>query len=231
MAQSSTVTLYCKNEFCNNSNSLSESLKIQDAQIVKKYAWAKEYACDKCHARFYICSICQSSGEKPFLRVKQMLYCHSKKHSIEEIKESSTVFIQNKEPMQCSTSNSQITDMKRKGETNMMLLKNSKKVKNVSVHTKKPSLATNEEIQTMSEDNYDRKESYKYYKQNIGTDNGPSYLVGVANFEMDSAYCHMSMDETSIHLQMAKFIRTLSCNQRMTFASILSKVDKTQKKM
>ena len=69
MAQSSRVTLYCKNEFCNNSKPLSESLKIQDAQIVKKYAWAKEYACDKCHARFYICSICQSSGEKPFFRV------------------------------------------------------------------------------------------------------------------------------------------------------------------
>ena len=92
-------------------------------------------------------------------------------------------------------------------------------------------MATNEEIQSISEDNYDRKESYKYYKQNIGTDNVPSYLVGVANFEMDGAYCHMSMDETSIHLQMAKFIRTLSCNQRMTFASILSKVDKMQEKI
>ena len=108
-------------------------MKIQDAQIIKKYAWAKEYACVKCHARFYIRSICQSSGEKPFLTVKQMLYHHSKKHYIEEVKESSTVFIQNIEHMQCSISNSQITYTKQKGEKKDA----TEKFKNVSVNTKK----------------------------------------------------------------------------------------------
>ena len=55
-------------------------------------------------------------------------------------------------------------------------------------------------------------------------------MVGVANFETNNAHHHMSTDETTIYLEMAKFTSTLSRNQRLRFASILSKVDKMHKK-
>ena len=115
-------------------------------------------------------------------------------------------------------------NMKQKGGYDIVQVGMSKKVKQINKIGNSLSSVLNEDNITVSENNYDRTEIYKYYSENLATSNGPYYLVEYANFETDNACHHMSIDETHIHLEMIKFSSTLSLNQRLRFASILSKV-------
>ena len=55
----SYINVICENYGANNI--LSESVEVKDTLIKKKYDWAKDYICESCKARFFMCSICASN--------------------------------------------------------------------------------------------------------------------------------------------------------------------------
>ena len=54
----------------------------------------------------------------------------------------------------------------------------------------------------IKETNYDRLQSYKYFKENESHDfpAGPSYLIGLSLFESKFAYNHLAQNDVDLHL-------------------------------
>ena len=75
----------------------------------------------------------------------------------------------------------------------------------------------------IKETNYDHIQSYKYFKENESHEfqAGPSYLVGQSLFESKYSYQHLSQNDVELHLIIAKFVTSLSKNQRQDFAKIM----------
>ena len=73
--------------------------------------------------------------------------------------------IQNEEYAQISISNNAM-NMKRKGGDDIVQLGMSKKVKQLNESSNNSCSILNEDNITVSENNYDRTESYKYYTEN-----------------------------------------------------------------
>ena len=78
-------------------------------------------------------------------------------------------------------------------------------------------------IKEIKETNYDRIQSFKYFKENESHNfpAGPSYLVGQSLFESKYAYQHLAQNDVDLHLIIAKFVISLSKNQRQDFAKIM----------
>jgi hypothetical protein len=68
----------------------------------------------------------------------------------------------------------------------------------------------------MSEKSFDRKETYNYYSFNESKGDGAAFLVGNALCGTSNAYEFMETDDITLHLLMAKFVKTLSRIQRLS---------------
>ena len=74
---------------------------------------------------------------------------------------------------------------------------------------------------TIHEDSFDRQENYTYYDFNETKGDGAAYLVGNAMCGASNIYDHMDSDDITLHLLIAKFVKTLSRIQRVEFAFIM----------
>ena len=73
----------CKNQLCSKEDGDSYDLILQNSKrksSLEKYYWANEYKCQKCHAVYYKCSICQPSSGNSCLLYRSALYRHHMKH-------------------------------------------------------------------------------------------------------------------------------------------------------
>ena len=68
---------------------------------------------------------------------------------------------------------------------------------------------------------FDRAESYKYFTYNEKYGKGPTSIVSNALFGTSNAYEHMNEDNITLHLLIAKFVKTLSRIQRVEFSYIM----------
>ena len=73
----------------------------------------------------------------------------------------------------------------------------------------------------ISEKSFDRIETYNYYSFNELKGDGAAFLVGNALCGTSNAYEFMETDDITLHLLMAKFLKTLSRHQRVEFALIM----------
>ena len=113
--------------------------------------------------------------------------------SIEKkLNDLSTPYIQSEEDTQLGISDN-VINMKRKWGDDIVQLGMFKKVKQLNESSNNLCSILNEDNIIVSENSYDRIESYNYYKENLVTSNGLSYLVGVANFATNNAHHHMSI--------------------------------------
>ena len=79
---------------------------------------------------------------------------------------------------------------------------------------------------------YDNQHSYDYYKHNATMnveDSGPAYMVGKAIMGTMNAHRYMNKDDILLHLLLAKFTATLSCEQKKHFGLILQLITKKDK--
>ena len=73
----------------------------------------------------------------------------------------------------------------------------------------------------VNEGTFDRPESFKYFEFNEMKGDGAAYLVGNAMCGTSNVYDHMDSDDITLHLLVAKFVKTLSRIQRVEFAFIM----------
>ena len=75
----------------------------------------------------------------------------------------------------------------------------------------------------IKETNYDRLQSFNYFRENESHEfpAGPSYLIGLSLFESKYVYKYLSQNDVDLHLIVAKFVTSLSTNQRKDFAKIM----------
>ena len=73
----------------------------------------------------------------------------------------------------------------------------------------------------ISENSFDRIETYNYYSFNELKGDGAAFLVSNALCGTSNAYEFMETDDITLHLLMAKFVKTLSRLQRVEFALIM----------
>ena len=76
-------------------------------------------------------------------------------------------------------------------------------------------------IENISDKSFDRLETYNYYSFNESKGDGAAFLVGNALCGTSNAYEFMETDDITLHLLIAKFVKTLSRLQRVEFALIM----------
>ena len=75
-------------------------------------------------------------------------------------------------------------------------------------------------------DTFDRVETYNYYNFQESKGDAAAFLVGNAMTGTTKAYEMMETEDITLHLIIAKFVRTLSRIQRVEFALILELLEK-----
>ena len=72
---------------------------------------------------------------------------------------------------------------------------------------------------------FDRIETYNYYNFKENRGDAASFLVGNAICGTTNAYEFMKTDDITLHLLIARFVKTLSRIQRNEFALIMEMID------
>ena len=187
----------CKNVICaGNKNKKFTLFKVTPipGDVQSKYSWAKPYQCSICNATYYICQRCQLNKSVTSMFIKSRLRRHHLQHNECEQPEL---------PKYRST--------KRKHTNLDNLSCNNLNITGIGNHMKEP----------MSPYLFDRAESYKYFTYNEKYGKGPASIVSNALFGTSNAYEHMNEDDITLHLLIAKFVKTLSRIQQVQFSYIM----------
>ena len=188
--------LMCKNEISsgrkNGMATLMQVLKIPE-EIKTKYSWAQPYECNICNATYFICNQCNLNNSKSTLHIKSRLARHHSQHNT------------------CKKVEAESIKKKRK-HMDVRVTPSS----NIAIPT-----ADKEMKQVMSLKLFDRAESYKYFSCNERNGEGAANLVSNALFGTSDSYKHMNEDDITLHLLIAKFVKTLSRIQRVEFSFIM----------
>ena len=242
---------YCPNHQCGNRKKVgicSESSLSSD--MLTKYAWANKYQCGQCKHVWYLCQLCSRQSNR--MENETELYNHNYLYHGEnfQIKDSSSNTSisskKKKRKFDVETSSKKTIPMKEYVVGKKSVHKEITLAEKKSIHDdiacfvecsssvgEMSSITNNfrDNItmkkkkcrKEIKETNYDRLQSYKYFKENESHDfpAGPSYLIGLSLFESKFAYNHLAQNDVDLHLLIAKFVTSLSTIQRKYFAKIM----------
>ena len=134
-------------------------------------------------------------------------------------------------PFKCNICNAVYYSCKICGSTESkhMLYNRSRLARHNTHHTefkkeiglKRKIELVNDACQSINPNSFDRRESYEYFAFNELKGDGAAYLVGNAICGTSNIYNNVNPDDITLHLLIAKFVKTLSRIQRVDFAFIM----------
>ena len=186
----------CKNELCagkiNQTLTLAK-VPLTPSNITQRYPWATQFKCDICHAVYYSCSICNSQSLETNMLIQSRLQRHDSLH------------------VGCNSL----------CQSGKMLKRKHNKVENDMEQKVGNVINQDTFYENMSSDLFDRRETFNYYNFNELQGDGAAFLIANASCGTSNAYRFVETDDITLHLLIAKFVKTLSRIQRVEFALIL----------